>query len=184
MQEAEQLMASKMELDVEELMQKLKLISDEARYKGGRMALRKAAQVVATDAVRMTKAVDDPNTPDDISKNVAIRWNGRLFKGSNGSEMGFRVGVLGGARYLNKRRDRRFRPSKLSKLGELSGRGWQNPGGDTFYWRFVNFGTKDIQGKHFFEPALSNNVDRATSEFVTQFDKAIDRALRKKFRQK
>lgn len=176
-------MASKFELDVEELVQKLNFISDEARYKGGRMALRKAAQVVATDAVRMSKAVDDPNTPNDISKNIAIRWNGPLFKASNGSQMGFRVGILGGARAPSARPKKKRGKHTLSELGELSGKGSNNPGGDTFYWRFVNFETERSIGKHFFEPALGNNVGRATSEFVTQFDKAIDRALRKKFRE-
>ncbi|ABI59711.1 HK97-gp10 family putative phage morphogenesis protein [Nitrosomonas eutropha] len=177
-------MASKMELDIEELMQKIKLINEDVRYKGGRFALRKAAQVVATDAVRMSKAVDDPDTPEDISKNVAIRWNGRLFKASNGYQMGFRVGILGGAQTPSARPKKKRGKYTLSELGELSGKGKDNPGGDTFYWRFVNFGTKNIQSKHFFEPALKNNTSRATAEFVTQFEKALDRAIRKKFRQR
>ena len=52
-----------------------------------------------------------------------------------------------------------------------------NPGGDTFYWRFIEFGTQKIGARPIMRPALTDNVTTATTEFVTHFSKALDRAI-------
>ena len=95
----------------------------------------------------------------------------------------FRIGVLGGARQADtakkQRRRERAGATSLADLGELSGKGKGNPGGDTFYWRFLEFGTEKISAKHPMRDALSQNAQAATNEFIKQYDKTIDRYLRK-----
>lgn len=145
---------------------KLDSIGYDLKRKGGRAALRKAAQVVRDDAIRRAKALDDPLTAEVIAKNISERWNGRLFKRSG--DLGFRVGVLGGAR-------------DYSAYGEITtGRNAsKNPGGDTFYWRFIEFGTERTRAKPFLRPALAENVDKATDTFVREYEKSIDRAIKR-----
>jgi HK97 gp10 family phage protein len=141
------------------LIGKLRAVSYDLKYKGGRAALRKAAQLVVKAARANAQRLDDPQTPDSISKNIVERWDGKRFKSSG--DLGFMVGVLGGARATTK------------------GANNSNPGGTTFHWRFKEFGTSRIAATPFMRPALEDNINQATSEFVTQYEKAIDRALKR-----
>lgn len=149
---------------LDDIQAKLANLTYDAKRKGGRAALRKAAQLVRDDAIRRAQALDDPQSAENISKNIAERWNGRLFKTTG--NIGFRIGVLGGARDESGKI-----PSKKAVKA--------NPGGDTFYWRFVEFGTENMKARPFMRPALATNVDKATDVFVTEFNKGIDRALKK-----
>lgn len=144
------------------LLGKLESVKYETKRKGGRAALRRAAQVVRAAAEANAKRIDDPKTAAEISKNIAMRWNGRLFKRTG--DLGFRVGVLGGARI----------PKSKPKGSDSGG-----PGGDTRYWAFVEFGTEDAEAQPFMRPALEDNTGEATSTFVAEFEKAIDRAIKR-----
>jgi len=53
------------------------------------------------------------------------------------------------------------------------------PGGDTFYWRFLEFGTETAPAKPFMRKALSSKVQEVQREFIQQYSKAIDRYLAK-----
>lgn len=150
---------------IESLNKKIKELKNETRKKGGRFALRKAANVIKTQAEENAKKIDDPQSKEEISKNIAIRWNGRLNKRTG--NLGFRVGVLGGA----------IAPAIAS--GEIKGKGKKNPGGDTYYWRFLEFGTQKMKPLPFMRKALSENIEKATNEFVKHYDKAIDRAIKR-----
>lgn len=151
---------------------KLRGLSFDMQRKGGRFALRKAAQLIARKAAQNAKKLDDPETGNQIAKNIVngnkypgVRWDGNYHNETG--DLAFRIGVQGGARA----------PAIAS--GELPGEGKDNPGGDTFYWRFLEFGTESIGATEFMRPALRNNTAAATAEFVKQYDKALDRALRK-----
>lgn len=147
---------------LEELLGKLDEVSFDMKRKGGRFALRKAAQVVREAAKQNAKRFDDPETAADISKNIAERWNGKLFKATG--NLGFRVGVLGGARI----------PKSKPKGSDPGG-----PGGDTRYWAFVEFGTEDTAAQPFMRPALEQKIGAATETFVREYDKALDRAIKR-----
>lgn len=168
---------------VNELMIKLEGLDDEARRKGGRAALRKAANLVRDAAIAGALELDDPETAEQIAKNIAVRWSSKLYRSTG--NLGFRVGVLGGARSTSRdalksaRRRRRQGVKSLDDLGEIAGKGKLNPGGDTWYWRHVEFGTSDTSATPFMRPALSNNVAAATDVFIREFDKAIDRAIKR-----
>ena len=81
---------------VNELTLKLKGLSNDLQYKGGRFALRKAANIVRAAAIKGVERYDDISTSEEIGKNIVIRWSTKTFR-ANG-DLKFRIGVLGGAR--------------------------------------------------------------------------------------
>lgn len=160
---------------LEELHGKLAEIAVDMKMKGGRAALRKAANVIRNAARANAMKFDDPLTAETIAKNIDVRWNARRFKRTG--ELPFRVGVLGGAKnYATTKANVR-----KGRAGEsyATGGDKSNPGGDTWYWRFKEFGTQRTRAQPFLRPALENNIDAATDAFVTEYGKAIDRALKR-----
>lgn len=146
---------------VDQLLQKLDGLKYDMRLKGGRFALRRAAQVVRDAAKQNAAAIDDPETAANISKNIVERWNNRRFK-KNG-DLAFRVGILGGAGIR-----------KTAKATENSG-----PGGDTRHWFYVEFGTEDTPATSFMRRAGEESAQKATDAFVSEYSKSIERALKR-----
>lgn len=142
---------------LDSLLGKLEAVSYDLKRKGGRTALRKAAQIVAEKAKEGARRVDDSKTGRSIADNVAIRWNGRLFKRTG--DLGFRVGILHGA--------------VLRNGGDLSA---NSP---TPHWRLLEFGTEKMRARPFMRSALADNISAVTNEFVSQYGLALDRALKR-----
>ncbi|MBH3412717.1 HK97-gp10 family putative phage morphogenesis protein [Pseudomonas putida] len=142
---------------LDSLLGKLESVSYDVRRKGGRAALRKAAQLVVQKAKEGAERIDDKETGRSIADNIALRWNGKLFKQTG--DLGFRVGVLHGA--------------VLKDGGDLS------PNSPTPHWRLIEFGTEHIAAVPFMRPALANSISEVTATFVTEYEKAIDRAIRR-----
>ena len=142
---------------LDNLLGKLESVSYDVRRKGGRAALRKAAQVVMQKAKDGAERIDDKETGRSIADNIALRWNGKLFKQTG--DLGFRVGVLHGA--------------VLKDGGDLS------PNSPTPHWRLIEFGTEKMAAAPFMRPALANSISEVTNTFVTEYEKAIDRAIRR-----
>lgn len=142
---------------IDSLVGKLESISYDMKRKGGRSALRKAAQLVAGKMKEGAQRIDDPETGRSIAENVAIRWNGKLFKASG--DLGFRVGVLHGA--------------VLKNGGDTSA---NSP---TPHWRLIEFGTVNMRAQPFARKALADNISEATNTFITEYEKAIDRAIKR-----
>lgn len=142
---------------LDSLLGKLDSVGYDVRRKGGRAALRKAAQVVMQKAKEGAERIDDKATGRSISDNIALRWNGKLFK--QAGDLGFRIGVLHGA--------------VLKDGGDLS------PNSPTPHWRLIEFGTESMVAVPFMRPALANSISEATNTFVTEYEKAIDRAIRR-----
>lgn len=136
---------------------KLGSLSYDVRRKGGRAALRKAAQVLMQKAKDGAERIDDKETGRSIADNIALRWNGKLFKQTG--DLGFRVGVLHGA--------------VLKDGGDLG------PNSPTPHWRLIEFGTEKMAAVPFMRPALANSISEVTNTFVTEYEKAIDRAIRR-----
>lgn len=143
-----------------QLLAKLDMLKYDAKYRGGRFALRKAAQVVSRQVKQNAQRIDDPQTRASIAKNVAERWNQRLYKSTG--DLGFRVGILGGAG-----------GNKTSV--QLSA----NPGGDTRHWRYKEFGTEKMRAEPFMRPAGEQSAQHAANEFIVQFNKAVSRTIAK-----
>jgi len=142
---------------VEELLGKFASIKSDVKYKGGRFALRKAANLVAKSAKEGAETIDDPATGRSIADNISVRFSSRTFKRSG--DLMFRVGVKHGA--------------VLKKGGE------KVANSPTPHWRLFEFGTEKMAAHPFMRPALENNVSSATNEFVSQYKKSIDSAIKK-----
>lgn len=145
---------------LESLLGKLNAVSYDVRRKGGRAALRKAAQVVMQKAKEGAERIDDKETGRSIADNIALRWNGRLFKQTG--DLGFRIGVLHGA--------------VLAKKGETVDRSTNAP---TPHWRLIEFGAEKMAAAPFMRPALANSIAEVTNTFVSEYEKSIDRAIRR-----
>ncbi len=137
------------------LLGKLEGISQDLKKKGGRFALRKAANVFADKAKVNARRVDDPHTGRSIADNIAVRWNGKVFKTTG--DLGFRVGVLHGAVLQN-------HPDKAKNA-------------PTPHWRLLEFGTENMKAQPIMRPAIASGAREAINTFVVEYEKAIDRAL-------
>jgi len=142
---------------LDSLLGKLEAVSYDVKRRGGRSALRKAAQIVAEKAKEGARRVDDSQTGRSIADNVALRWNGRLFKRTG--DLGFRIGVLHGA--------------VLRNGGDLSSNA------PTPHWRLLEFGTEQMRAQPFMRSALADNISAVTTEFLSQYEKALDRAIKR-----
>lgn len=145
---------------LESLLGKFEAITYDLKRKGGRSALRKAAKVIADKAKQGAERLDDPTTGRSISSNIALRWNGKVFKQSG--DLGFRVGVMHGA--------------VLPKKGAEPDTSVNGP---TPHWRLLEFGTKNMQAQPFMRKALADNISEVTSTFITAYEKAIDSAIKR-----
>jgi HK97 gp10 family phage protein len=150
---------------LEQIQKNLKLLPMEVRDKGAKFAGRKAANLIKKAAQANAMKIDDPLTAADIAKNIVVRYSPKVFKTTG--NLVFRVGVLGGAKGFAK------------ASGEVEGKGKANPGGDTYYWRFIEFGTSRTQARPFMQPAIRDNTQAATSEFSKQLDKWLTRRIKK-----
>jgi len=160
---------------VDSLLAKLDAVTKEIKFKGGRFGLRKAANLVA-DAVKAGAAsVDDPVTANSIARNVAVKFSPRTFKRTG--NLLFRVGILGGAQNYANTKDN-VRAGRAGK-SFVTGGDKSNPGGDTWYWRLLEFGTQNMAARPFMRPALGNNADAAIGTFAREAEKSIDRALKR-----
>lgn len=145
---------------VDELIGKLDSIKQDVRKKGGRFALRKAANIVRNKAKANAMALDDSATGRSIADNIDLRFSSRTFKQSG--DLKFRIGVKQGA--------------KLAGKGEAIDTG---TGGATPHWRLLEFGTEKMRARPFMRNALADSIAEVTNEFVAQYDKALDRAIKR-----
>lgn len=151
-------------IGLQELQRRLKGLGNEKQLKkAARSSLRKGAAPVRKSAQDGAKRIDDPETAEMIYKNVVVRGGGARGERRVGGAM-VRVGILGGAR-------------NMSKYGEFKGAGKSNPGGDTWYWRLIEFGTSQHADRPFMRPALASNTGKATDLFVQDFNLQIARLL-------
>lgn len=144
-------------LGLDSLMAKLESVTYDMKRKGGRSALRRAASVIAENAKARAMLLDDAETGRSIADNIVLRWNGRLFKRTG--DLGFRIGVKHGA--------------VLKDGGELSA---NSP---TPHWRLLEFGTQYMAADPFMRPALEESISDATNVFVSEYEKTIDRAIKR-----
>lgn len=140
------------------LSKRIEAVTFDVKYKGGRYALRKAAQVIAEDASARARKFDSPKTSRSIAGNVAVRWNSRRFRRTG--DLAFRVGVLGGA-VIEK-----SNPDKGS-------------GGATPHWRLLEFGTVKMESRPHMRPSFHAKGQAAIEEFRVRYEQALDRAIKR-----
>ena len=146
-------------IGLDSLLGKFEAITYGMKRKGGRTALRKAAMLIAEKAKQGARSIDDPDTGRSIADNVAIRWNSRRFNRTG--DLSFRIGVLGGAKI------------------KIKGNPDLGPGGVTPHWRYLEFGTSNMHAQPFMRKALADNIALATDTFVVEYEKALDRTIKR-----
>jgi len=153
-------------------LRKMRELPVKLQKKGLRAALRKGAVIVRDAARNNARRVDDPQTRENIPKNITIQSSRRMPKG----DVGLRVGVMGGSKsYANTKDNVRGRRAGKSFA---TGGNSSNPGGDTFYWRFVELGTSKIRAQPFMVPALSNNVGKVIATVTSELSDQITKLAR------
>ena len=137
----------------EQLLKRLQALGDEnLQRKMARRALRKGAIIFRDAARENARRLDDPQTRESIARNIAIRESRRGGAAAGGVML--RVGVLGGAKKTQ---------------------GTGHPGGDTFYWRFLEFGTKKMAAQPFLRPVLAQKAQQATDAVAADLERALDK---------
>ena len=150
---------------LDEIKKKLDALPDKIGRNAMKRALRKGANVIRDTARANAKQLDDPDTSESIAKNIAVQSGNRRRERQEGGPV-MRVGVMGGAR-------------DMGKYGEFKGAGKGNPGGDTFYWRFLEFGTSKMAARPFMRPAMATAGVAALDATVAAMQSETDKELAK-----
>lgn len=156
----------------ERAMAKLRRLPPEIEKRALPKAMRAGAQIVRRAAIQNALKIDDPATAEQIARNIVVQFAPRYSKRIRGVVM--RVGVMGGARQYGNTKEnvRKRRVGKTYKTAGDKG----NPGGDTWYWRFVEFGiqSRGIGARPFMLPALERNGGAAIDAVTRSLETSID----------
>ena len=173
------------EEQVNAIIRKIKSLEDRFAKNATRRALRKAAAPIREEAKRKAMAFDNELTREAIYKNLAVFSGSRRRERQEGGTM-VRLGVRGGSmsktKESKKKRAKRKAAGKatLKDLGEIEGKGKGNPGGDTFYWRFLEFGTSKMPAKPFLRASLEAKKDEAKKEIVSSLERELEEEVKKR----
>jgi HK97 gp10 family phage protein len=141
-----------------EIKRKLDKLPERIGKNAMRRSLRKGANVIRDAARNNAKRIDDPETSEQIWKNISVQSGGAKRERRIGGVM-MRVGVMGGARPTS---------------GDNG-----TPGGNTTHWRFIELGTSEVAAQPFLTPAGAENAGKALDAIVQDMPKQIDRELAK-----
>lgn len=152
---------------LDEALKQLQATDPKRQLKAYRAAARSTMLPLRNSVRASAQQVDDPSTTRSIAANVAIRtMNRRKLRQADAGQfdVGVSVGVLGGARqYADSKENRR--KGRAGQTYETGG-SKTNPGGDTWYWRLIEFGRSafttgksSVSGKrvNLFNPATGKN---------------------------
>ena len=159
---------------LDEVQAKLRQLGNKRKAKNAATrASRKAMNIVKKAARENAKRLDDKDSPEKIWKNIitkAARTRGTGF-------VVMRVGVKGGAsQYANTRVNRRA--GRAGRTYQTQG-DKKNPGGDTWYFRLVEYGSSTNSASPFMRPAMNNNKDAVQAEFTRAYSAELDKEIAK-----
>ena len=135
-----------------DLIDRMSALPDKLQKKGAVAAARKAMRVVVNTAKAEARSIDNPETRENIAKNIISQNSPRSGRRIGGVAM--RVGVRGGAAYSEK--------LKAASAG--------NPGGYTWYWRFLELGAKTVTAEPFLLPAMERNAQRVEAVLAAELE--------------
>lgn len=142
----------------ESILAKLKKLPVRMGKNAVRRALRKGARPIRDAARNNAKGIDDPETREQIWKNIAIASGGARRERQEGGVV-MRVGVMGGAKPIS---------------GDNGA-----PGGNTTHWRFPEFGTSEIAAQPFLRPAGAEKASAAFDVTASAMQQELDKELAK-----
>lgn len=135
-----------------EVLKRMREFAPRLQKRGARRAARRAMTVVRDAARATARQFDDPNTPGQIWKLIAIAESSRQSKAVGGVVM--RVGIRGGAR---------------------SAKDKSHP----WYWRLRELGSEKQRAQPFLRPALENQATAVADRLVSELNKALDEEARR-----
>lgn len=142
-----------MDQELKSLTAQMRKVDKEMRGRIARLGTSSAASHVANKIRAKLRAMDDPDTTNSIAKNVMIQHS-RRYQQRTGNVM-YRVGIRGGA--------------KTAAENAL------NKGGDTFYWRFLEFGTKNMPPRPFMRPSLEESQGQLMEIMFKRMQQEFDK---------
>lgn len=159
---------------LDEVQAKLRQLGNRRQAKNAaNRASRKAMNIVKKAARDNAKLLDDKDSPEKIWKNIVVKA-GRT-KGYDYVMM--RVGVRGGAKQYAKTADNK-RANRAGRTYQTGG-DKKNPGGDTWYFRLVEFGSATNSARPFLRPAFNNNIEAVKAEFTRAYSAELDKEIAK-----
>lgn len=156
-----------MMLGLDGLLEALKALPPAVTSKNGgpaRVALAKGARVIRDDARDRAPV----GKTGDLKKNIVMKRDGNPQR--SGANERYTVGVRGGAKKFanTKRNVRKGRAGKEYKTD-----------GNTYYWRFKEFGTEKMPAEPFLRPAFESQKERALAVITDTLAKGIEHAAKK-----
>ena len=142
-----------MDQDRRDIAQQMRGITKQMRGRIARLGTSAGASLIAANIRRRLRTMDDQESPNKIWRNVATQHS-RRYNQRTGNVM-YRVGIRGGA--------------KTAAENAL------NPGGDTFYWRFLEFGTKNMPPRPFMRPAMEESMGQLYARMYERMQKEFDK---------
>lgn len=131
--------------------------------------MRKGGNVIRDDARRRAPKASGFMVSQIVTRRANAKGRQRAGVGQGGEY--FTVGVKTGRRrkYANTKRNRRR--GRVGKVYEESG--W------AYYWRFVEFGTKNMRASPFLTPAGETKGPEAAQVIINETWTALDKHLKK-----
>lgn len=155
-------------LDV--IIDRMALLSTAVQRRIARRAVRAGANQIARQARLNAKALDDPDTAEAIYKNITVRTAPRLGRRVGG--VADRIGVIGGAqKYADTKENRRR--GRVGMAFHTDG-SKENKGGDTWYWRFIEFGSSLRTATPFMRPAVAQSANAAFNATADTMQRLIN----------
>lgn len=154
-----------------DVLENFKKLRTSAQKKHTRKAARQAMNIAKDAARNNAKGIDDPATKEKIFKNIVVKEKNKGKK--NPTDIVMAVGIKGGS-YANNKQNRRS--GRAGQDNENVGNA-SNPGGDTFYWRYLEFGTATNPAVPFMRPALADNTDQVIDRFADVFSEEVKKEL-------
>lgn len=192
---------------LDENLKKLQATDPKKQLKAYRAAARSAMLPLRNAVRNSAQQLDNPETATSIAKNVAIRTlNRQKLRQAGGKvgDVGASVGIAGGARqYADSKENRR--KGRAGQTYETGG-SKTNPGGDTWYWRLIEFGrsafntgkssitgkrvnlfnpvtgknygyqVKGVSARPFVRPALPQNINQIMDRLAMRLKNIIDKS--------
>lgn len=137
--------------DLHNLIDRMKHLDNKVQSTIARRATLKGINVIRDQARANAQRVDDPKTPNNIATNITTQYASKLSRMQRGAA--YRLGVRGGAQS-----QKGLEPEPTHTATGRKRKQW---GGDTFYWRFLEFGTSKMAAKPFMRPALFQKGNEA-----------------------
>lgn len=156
---------------LDNLQQKMQQVSKDLPEKVFSSAARSALAIARKKAIENAKKIDDPATAEAIWKNISVIRAKKKERAFGPGTIVASLGVRGGAaQYANTKENVRKR-----RVGQV-----YLTGGETWYWRLLEFGTEKMAARPFLLPAVHSSLQEIFNAFQVDAEAKFDRLISEK----